>query len=997
MASTAQAQAIEVVARSTDCVVTVATPAATTDYVVLRELGGEAALVLSLDRGRPPIVSAQPLSLQSTADTCVVRVTSVGEASISRAATEARSWELAAAGALAEARKTGAVASQQAAASYARAAAAWRAAGDPHRAARADVGAALVRLTRLEQYPQAFDAASRAYESLPATGADQLRAVAARVAAVGAANNTVRSVQDRRLLASQWFTRAFKHIREKGLQIEAAYALNEFGLAHYSWGDYVAATHWLDSALRVAKRHNVPAVMTLAGHNVAYIRGERGEYAQALERFQEFRRQISAQNDPGRYADVTANIARFAATLGLYDRALTEYRVAREMHARSNTVEGVATSEHGIALAYLSLGDTDSAISHLTAALALRELATDGPTARALYEALGTAYLQRDALADARTAFEKAWGLQLTDGERIDRALAMARLANASGQPREALTTIRTVMSLAARAPLTTRAALATEQARAARALRDTAGSIDPLMALRADLEQHSVGSLQTLVLSELAQSLLLAKKYLAAAEMADAAINVMERTRDAVAAPSIRAEYAAARRAVYDTRVAALLLGPRDEWSALLAADRPRARMLTHQGDAAATIYTDLDSRLLRLEELRAARSSNASLIADLEAQIRALRLKLALAADVKASRRTEAMPAWSSATALQRMIPRDTTLVFVSLEPERGFVWTITRDSLRSRQIPGDSVIAPLVTRLHRFAAQAEPLASEGALTRQLGQWLLEDAFDARRPSRILLCLDGSLHYVPLAALRLPGSEPGAPPRLVDVVSVAVAGSLRSLMTDSPPSRATSALLIQSDGARGTHRSLKGAQREVADISATLAKIPHRTLLNSVATVPAVREALSERIGWIHIASHGVANATIPELSALELTPLAQSNLPDTSGKLFAGEIRSLGIDAELVVLSGCETQFGRHLNGEGLQGLSYAFLTAGADRAVGSLWRVSDEATAELMTAFYRALSRSGDPAAALRDAQLALKVTRPHPYFWSGFVLTTKSMY
>jgi CHAT domain-containing protein len=103
---------------------------------------------------------------------------------------------------------------------------------------------------------------------------------------------------------------------------------------------------------------------------------------------------------------------------------------------------------------------------------------------------------------------------------------------------------------------------------------------------------------------------------------------------------------------------------------------------------------------------------------------------------------------------------------------------------------------------------------------------------------------------------------------------------------------------------------------------------------------------------------------------------------------------EIYNLKLNADLVVLSACQTALGKEVNGEGLVGLTRGFMYAGAARVLVSLWNVSDEAPAELMKRFYHGMLKDGlRPAAALRAAQVSLwKDQRwEAPYFWAGFVL------
>src|SRR6266536_2870855 len=86
---------------------------------------------------------------------------------------------------------------------------------------------------------------------------------------------------------------------------------------------------------------------------------------------------------------------------------------------------------------------------------------------------------------------------------------------------------------------------------------------------------------------------------------------------------------------------------------------------------------------------------------------------------------------------------------------------------------------------------------------------------------------------------------------------------------------------------------------------------------------------------------------------------------------------EIYNLRLNADLVVLSACQTALGKEIRGEGLIGLTRGFMYAGATRVVASLWSVEDRATAELMKRFYRGMLTKGmRPAAALREAQISL---------------------
>jgi CHAT domain-containing protein len=140
------------------------------------------------------------------------------------------------------------------------------------------------------------------------------------------------------------------------------------------------------------------------------------------------------------------------------------------------------------------------------------------------------------------------------------------------------------------------------------------------------------------------------------------------------------------------------------------------------------------------------------------------------------------------------------------------------------------------------------------------------------------------------------------------------------------------------------------------------------------------------------LHFATHGLLNSQHPELSGLLLSLVDEAGRPQPDGILHLGEIYNLKLPAEVVVLSACQTALGKEVKGEGLVGLTRGFMYAGARRVMASLWRVEDEATAELMKRLYQGMLRDGlRPAAALRRAQVAMWKEKKVPYDWAAFVL------
>ncbi|MEM9919736.1 MAG: CHAT domain-containing tetratricopeptide repeat protein [Bacteroidota bacterium] len=140
----------------------------------------------------------------------------------------------------------------------------------------------------------------------------------------------------------------------------------------------------------------------------------------------------------------------------------------------------------------------------------------------------------------------------------------------------------------------------------------------------------------------------------------------------------------------------------------------------------------------------------------------------------------------------------------------------------------------------------------------------------------------------------------------------------------------------------------------------------------------------------GLIHLAMHGMADFQQPENGYLEFS---QGEMEDS--KLYQDEVSNLRLQAQLVVLSACETGRGVYTEGEGVFSLARSFMFAGATSVVMSLWKVNDRSTSELMPLFYEKLAKGRSKGASLHLAKIEfLKNTDlkfQHPFYWSGFVL------
>ncbi|HKV42256.1 MAG TPA: CHAT domain-containing protein, partial [Blastocatellia bacterium] len=197
--------------------------------------------------------------------------------------------------------------------------------------------------------------------------------------------------------------------------------------------------------------------------------------------------------------------------------------------------------------------------------------------------------------------------------------------------------------------------------------------------------------------------------------------------------------------------------------------------------------------------------------------------------------------------------------------------------------------------------------------------------------------------------------------------------------------------------DEARANVRQLMGAELgplpETRGMVAALGKLygPEHSRLYLGADASEDRlKAEASKCRILQIAAHGIVNNTSPMYSQIVLSRPAGS-LDD--GTLEAWEVLNLDLNADLVVLTACETARGRVGAGEGMIGLTWAFFVAGCPTTVATQWKVEAESTTPLMVEFHRNLLAGVGKSEALRRAELKVMRTKQyaHPFYWAGFVI------
>jgi CHAT domain-containing protein len=328
--------------------------------------------------------------------------------------------------------------------------------------------------------------------------------------------------------------------------------------------------------------------------------------------------------------------------------------------------------------------------------------------------------------------------------------------------------------------------------------------------------------------------------------------------------------------------------------------------------------------------------------------------------------------------------------TLLFYSLGIRHSYLWVITPQKTTLLSLPPQSEIDPLVkSHRERILDGDNPLETANSPAAKLYSILVAPAAKLiPRNSRVIVLPDGSLYSLNFETLIVPGP---APHYWIQDVTLTNASSLTLLQrsrSTPPPQNARLFLVGDAISSDAQFPPLRQAAREMTLVKGHFSEARRRILAGADATPPSYFSAGPERFDFLHFVTHGTASRTHPLDSAVILTKSGDS------AKLYAHEIITRPLHAYLVTVSACDGVGTRSYAGEGLVGLSWAFLRAGAHNVIASLWEVNDDSTPRLMDALYKGVKAGQDPAAALRNAKLSLVRSQGNfrkPFYWAPFQL------
>jgi CHAT domain-containing protein len=401
---------------------------------------------------------------------------------------------------------------------------------------------------------------------------------------------------------------------------------------------------------------------------------------------------------------------------------------------------------------------------------------------------------------------------------------------------------------------------------------------------------------------------------------------------------------------------------------------------------------------------------------------------------------------------TEIQQQLDPDTVLLQYSLSKERSYLWVVSKTGINSYILPGENEIESEADRF--YSAISSPGSPSDV--QEPGQSLsklikLDEVMPQLQGKKLLIAADGTLHRIPFAALPNPNSPSAYTPlilehEIVNLPSISAVATLRRtpnqflapktlavvadpvftgndprvnakerpnpcadipFLATKPSPENTLTLELQASTLKRATRDmgldmsnispLPNTRREAERILAMIPKDQRTAVCDFDANRDWVtQQAPLNQYRYLLFATHGLINTVRPEESSIVLSLVDQKGQP-RSGLLRLGDIFNLNLNAELVVLSACQTGRAKEVKGEGLIGLTRGLMYAGAKRVVVTLWNVNDSKTADLMETFYQQMIRDNrSPPIALQLAQKQMWQTHKgtefqHPYYWAAFTL------
>ncbi len=798
-----------------------------------------------------------------------------------------------------------------------------------------------------------------------------------------------------------------------------------------------------------------PQLELAAQLNLSGVYDSLGRPQQALDSNQKALELLEGSKNSLRRGQTLNNRARLYRRLGENDKALLAYEQALQIFRAVGEQRWEAIVLNNLGFAYYHLGESQRALAFFDQALPLRRQAGDARGEAFTLNNQALVHKRLGNPREAWRLNQQALELLKTAGNPLDRARTltqMARLHIDMGEPGPALELADQALQLSPPEKDRHTAADALQLSGRGHLLSGRPGQARDLLGQALQLRRLAgdpVAQAESLTLLARAERRM--EDLPGARVRLEEAVKVIESLRTRLSSPDLRSSFWSTQQQAYEQYIDLLMALHRAEpaakhhRTALQISERARARTLIELlVEAEAEIRqgipedlsrreTDLRSRLNALTESRVKLLGNPGgeaeagyLAQDIEAVLAQLDR---LEAQIRLSNPAYAaltLPGPLEFSQIQGLIDKDTLLMEYALGEERSFLWCVSSDTVQAFELPGRPVIESAARLLHQRLSTIDLRSGrdEKEAAAALGRMLLEPAAGLMDKSRLVVVADGVLHYIPFAALPQPGSRslpllerfevtylpsasalavqrrqlsgrPAAPRMvavLADPVFEASDPRLSNPSAGESKAGADQSPRLERQAAAGRFERLPATRREARAI-AGLAPFESNWMARDFdASRSNVLQDRLKDYRFVHFATHGLVDSRHPELSGLVLSRFDDQG-QRLNGFLNLRDIYNVRLNADLVVLSGCQTALGEEIRGEGLVGLARGFMYAGAARVVASLWRLQDRTTADLMERFYRRLTQGDRPAQALRHAQLSIwrERGRSDPYYWAAFVL------
>lgn len=791
----------------------------------------------------------------------------------------------------------------------------------------------------------------------------------------------------------EYGNRALQMKRELGDMAGQAVALNNIGSSYANLNDYDKA---LDAWLQVVEIRRKLGDLDREGialNNIGWTYAMIGDYDKAIDFYNQALVPFRKLGDNAAIATTLSNIGVNYADKKDFAKALEIQLEVLTM--RGDDTIGRAITLNNIGSCYQNLGDKAKALDFYSRAVALhRKLGNKKHMATAIRN-IGTFYRDAGDFAKAIDSFTESRDISRSINDLQGEASSLAHFAKLE-RSRGNLLEAHKLASEAIAATESQRATLKSPSARAfflAAARKYYEFDIDVLMRLHKERPNEG---------------------------FAAAAFQISEKGR----ARSLLELLKEARTEIRQGLDASLINREAELRKAIAERAETQTRLLSaeYTVEQASALANEIDKLTVDYERV--------------QAQIRAQSPRYAALVQ----------PVPLDVTGIQKQVlDPDTLLLEYSLGDDKGYVWAVTPDSIQSFELPGRAIVEKAARRFYELATErGKNVPGETLVQRkqrldtaeaeypvaaaELSRILLAPVANELKQKRLVIVGEGLLQYVPFAALPSPAN--GKSPLIVhhEIVSLPSASVLAALRNDvehrKPASKTVAVLadpvfsandprltLGKSQLAHADDTAVTDAQRsaeesgvgdltrlhfsrqEAEEIARLAGDKRNLKALDFAANRSiATNDKLSDyRI--VHFATHGLINNHHPDLSGIVLSLVDEQGRPQ-NGFLRLYDIYNLKLNADLVVLSACQTALGKDVKGEGLVGLTRGFMYAGAPRVVASYWRIDDRATADIMKRFYSAMLKDGlRPAAALRAAQVSMLQDKrwQSPHYWAAFTV------